>query len=182
MNDPHYIVVQETHEKTVPYDPGFREGDVVDVARVRQWEPVGLLFLPVHAPHLPQRGAVGSVASTAYQRRDFGAGGVPFEDARFTRGCPLPVCMPSDLARVEWMAKIEFSQPEASGNLRLVGEETAHGFLRVVEETLGPRSEPDVLRGAAVVAGTARCFGAVCLAGACVGVRVLWIAATVLPR
>lgn len=182
MSDLNYVVVHNPGPSLNEASPPFREGDVLSAALARQWEPAGVLLLPVHAPHLPQRGGVGSVASTAYQRHEYGGDGVLFDGARFAKGCPAPVCMPSSEARVEWMARVEYTSPEVSGNLRLVGEETAHGFIRVAEGEARRRPSCEFLRGSALVSGTERCFGAVCLAGACVGVRVLWLALTVLPR
>lgn len=178
MNDSTYIVVRDPLPDTCDR---FREGDVLTEAEARQWAPAGVLLLPVHAPSLPQRGAIGSIASTAYQRHVYGSDGVRFDGARFQRGCSVPVCLPSGSARVEWAAMVSFDgDPEAP--LRLAAEETAHGILRVTETGRGPLLADGILRGSATVSGMDRCFGAVCLAGACVGVRVLWLAVTVLPR
>ncbi len=176
MNDSTYIVVRDPLPDTCDR---FREGDVLTEAEARQWAPAGVLLLPVHAPSLPQRGAIGSIASTAYQRHVYGSDGVRFDGARFQRGCSVPVCLPSGSARVEWMAGLSFDgDPEAP--LRLAAEETAHGILRVTETYT--QLNHGILRGFATVSGMDRCFGAVCLAGACVGVCVLWLAVTVLPR
>lgn len=184
MSDLNYIVVCDPEPpcEDAPAPP-LRDGDVLSAALAMQWEPAGVLLLPVHAPHLPQRWGAGSLASTAYQRHAYGRDGVPFDGARFAKGCPVPVCMPSSEARVEWMARIEIDPPSAAYSpLKLVGEETTHGFLRVSESSVELHSMHLILRGSAIVSGTERCFGAVCLAGACVGVRVLWLALTVLPR
>lgn len=191
MNDSTYIVVRDLDPYDRPDSLPFREGDVLDEARAAQWGPTGVLLLPVHAPSLPQRGAIGSIASTAYQRHVYGSDGVRFDGARFQRGCSVPICLPSGSARVEWMAQLSFDGDEIA-LLRLAAEETAHGILRVTEimpgptdavlRLTGPLLADGILRGSATVSGMDRCFGAVCLAGACVGVRVLWLAVTVLPR
>lgn len=162
--------------------PPFREGDVLDEANARRWEAAGVLLLPVCAANLPQRGATGSVASTAYQRRAYGSDGVPFAGAVFARGCAVPICLPTPVARVEWMAGLSLAHETISAQLRLASEESAGGHLRVSEVTTGRGPARDILRGAAIVSGTERCFGAACLAGACAGVRVLWLALTVLPQ
>lgn len=167
----HFVVVSDPRAAENP----IPEGEVVVGEMAQGLEVDGVLLLPVDVRQLPQRGAVGAVASTAYQRHAYGRG-VRFDGGALQRGCPVAVCLPTSLALVEWWALVVGAQ----GSLRMASDESPGGHVSIAGSTSSDVRH-GLVRGRAAVRGIPGAYATLCLAGACDGVRVMWLALTVLP-
>jgi len=153
------------------------EGTILaDHPSIHGMEARGDLLLPVDAGAALAGGPIGALA---YSRHFYGEDGRAFDPARFLRGCPAVVFLANPRTRVEWMARFAQTGAALKGELRLAAEVSSHGMADV-SESLARISAPGVMRGSAIVRGSASSFATVCLSGVS-SARVLWFALTTIP-
>lgn len=173
MSRPHYVVVQ---------DRDLAEGAILDSeVAAQQVEGRSGIVLP-YSVELAT--SLGPASSTAYQRRAYGEDGIAFDGRAPKRGCPFPVYMSAESVRVAWIARVMNSKDVM--DLRLAGAVGSGGISADVGpesiRSLHDRGEIRCIGGTWFVRGLQGHFAVLCLLGCCADLRVLWLAATVLPR
>lgn len=168
--------------RIVVWDPSgqYPEGSFVEGDRgVEKMIREGVMLLPAD-PELMQQSPIAGFFS-----RKWGPGWA-YTGARAVRGCPMLMYLPTEVVRVNWIARLAPDPEEVtrSGILRMVGHTSAPGQvaggLSAISTAINLAELPDpdehggwTVHGESKLAMAQEGFVGVALHGACTGVRIL---------